>query len=163
MKSLACSICLVLLAGLICGCSSPGAPADVAGTKPARPKDAVEFGGHWYKAFDECGSWHEARKKCEKMGGYLACIETDEEQAFICRLADGRYLSLGATDECEEGTWVWVNGAKWDYTCWMGGQPNNYGGEEHYLATYDDGEWVDVAVEGDDFWMPTGFICEWEK
>ena len=43
----------------------------------------------------------------------------------------------------------------------MEGQPNNYGGDENYLATYDGGEWVDVAVSGDDFWMPTGFICEW--
>jgi len=97
------------------------------------------------------------------MGGYLACIETGKEQEFIAKLADGRYLSLGATDEKQEDTWCWVNGVKWDYTCWMGGQPNNYGGEEHYLATYDGGEWVDVAEEGQDFWMPTGFICEWEQ
>ena len=38
----------------------------------------------------------------------------------------------------------------------------NYDGKEHYLATYDRGEWVDVAADGDGFWMPKGFICEWE-
>jgi hypothetical protein len=137
----------------------PPAKAKPAATRPA---DAKPFKGHWYKVFDGGGSWHEKKKKCEAMGGYLCCIESEEEQAFIAELADGRYLSLGATDEDHEDRWTWVNGAAFDYTCWMGGQPNNYGDCEHFLATYDDGEWVDVACEGDDFWMPTGFICEWE-
>ena len=130
-------------------------------TQPRIPKDAVEFNGHFYKAFEADLSWHEKKKRCEEMGGHLAVIETAEEQKFIARLAKGRYLSLGATDEHKEGDWRWVNGAPWKYTCWMAGQPNNYSGEEHYLATYDEGEWVDVAAEGSDFWMPTGFICEW--
>jgi hypothetical protein len=42
------------------------------------------------------------------------------------------------------------------------GQPSNYGGNENYLATYAEGQWVDVADEGEGFWMPTGFICEWD-
>jgi hypothetical protein len=128
-----------------------------------RPADAVEFGGHWYKVFDVDVCWHTAKAACEQMGGYLVCIETEAEQKFIAKLADDRYLRLGATDEVEEDKWVWVNGSPWKYTAWMSGQPNNYGDEEHYLATYDDGKWVDVADEGSGFWMPTGFICEWEK
>jgi hypothetical protein len=128
---------------------------------PGHPEDARAFGGHWYKVFYEDGTWHEKKARCEAMGGYLACIETRKEQAFIAKLAKGDNLSLGATDEASEGDWVWVNGAPFKYTCWLEGQPNNWGGDENYLATYDDGEWVDVAADGDDFWMPTGFICEW--
>jgi hypothetical protein len=45
----------------------------------------------------------------------------------------------------------------------MDGQPNDYGGSEAFLATYDDGEWVDVEGKGEAFWMPTGFICEWSR
>ena len=141
------------------GCGSP----DVTGKVVCRPADAVPFNGHWYKAFDDKVPWHDAKRKCESMGGYLACIETAAEQAFIAKLANGRYLSLGATDEAKEGDWQWLNGAPFKFTCWMDGQPNNYGGCEHYLATYDGGEWVDVASEGDGFWMPTGYICEWDK
>jgi len=96
------------------------------------------------------------------MGGYLCCIESEAEQKFVTTLANGRYLYLGGTDEAREGEWAWINGSPFVYTCWMGGQPNNWGGDENYLATYDEGEWVDVAAEGDGFWMPTGFICEWE-
>ena len=40
---------------------------------------------------------------------------------------------------------------------------NDYTGAENYLATYDGGKWVDVDVSGDDFWMPTGYICEWDR
>ncbi len=129
------------------------------------PEDAVEFEGNYYKVYEDPDaelSWHEKKKKCEGLGGHLVVIETDKEQQFIAELADDEYLSLGATDEDEEGVWKWVNGAEWDYTSWMGGQPNNYDGAEHYLATYDEGQWVDVAAKGADFWMPVGYICEWE-
>jgi len=93
----------------------------------------------------------------------LAVVTDEEEAAFVAGLCDGRYMYLGATDRDEEGTWTWVDGTPWDYTNWMDGQPNDYNGEEDYLATYDDGEWVDVSVSGSGFWMPTGFICEWSR
>jgi hypothetical protein len=148
-----------LLAG---GCRS-SCPAVMAGAGGTHPADAVAFGGHWYKVFDETMSWHEAKKRCEAMGGGLVCIETPAEQTYIAKLAAGRYLCLGATDEVKEGEWVWINGAPFTYMCWMEGQPNNYGGSENFLATYDGGDWVDVDDEGSGFWMPTGFICEWEQ
>jgi hypothetical protein len=154
------TMCLVAAAG---GCRTTPPAAARPASAGGHPADAVSFNGHWYKAFDEDTSWHEAKKRCEAKGGYLACIETKAEQEFIAKLADGRYLSLGATDEGQEDTWVWVNGAKFGYSCWMSGQPNNYGGNEHYLATYDGGDWVDVADDGGGFWMPTGYICEWER
>ncbi len=151
-------ILLVIIIGLLAlsGCSS------LPFMSPPWPEDAVEFGGHHYKVFESMASWHEKKALCEAMGGYLACIETAEEQAFIAKLADERYLSLGGTDEEEDYEWKWVNGAEWDFTAWYPDQPNNYGGTEDYLATYDEGLWVDVDAEGEDFWMPTGFICEWE-
>ncbi len=170
---LACGLATVLLLGVRAG-EPEVTPAEETGNavvpfaeqaaQTGRPAEAVEFNGRWYMVFEpDEFSWHSAKAACEAMGGYLACIETAAEQEFISRLADGRYLFLGGTDEAEENVWVWVNGSPWEYTNWMDGQPNNYGGEEHYLATYDGGEWVDVAAEGHDFWMPTGFICEWEK
>lgn len=138
-----------------------GSPETVASALPRWPDDAVEFGGRRYAAYDERVSWHVARQRCEALGGHLACVGSAEEQAFIAGLADGRYLFLGATDEAAENAWRWVTGEPFAYEAWMSGQPNNWGGDEHYLATYDGGDWVDVAVEGEEYWMPTGFICEW--
>ncbi len=143
----------------------PDKPHEPAAPRP--PADAMAFGGHWYKVYDDPNqdlSWHEKKALCEKMGGYLACIESAEEQRFVAELVGDKYVSLGATDEKAEGVWVWVNGSPWEYTAWFPAprQPNNYAGEEHYLSTYDDGLWADVAAEGYEFWMPVGYLCEWE-
>jgi len=158
------TLLLALTAAAATGCRS-ARPATGAAEPPVHgcPADARPCAGHWYKAFDEKLSWHEAKQACEAMGGYLACIESAEEQQFAAALADGRYLFLGATDETQEDDWRWINGSPFAYTAWMEGQPNNWGGDEHYLATYDEGEWVDVAADGDEFWMPTGYLCEWES
>ncbi len=133
----------------------------------SRPADTVVFEGNHYKVFideDRELTWHQKKALCERMGGHLAVIETEREQAFIVKLADDRYLSLGASDEEEESVWQWVNGAPWrnESAHWFDDQPNNYADEEHYLATFDDGLWVDVAAGGWDWWLPQGFICEWE-
>jgi hypothetical protein len=125
---------------------------------------AATFQGHSYMVVipEKDLEWHQAKAACEALGGHLATITSKEEQAFITKLADGRYLFLGATDEKVEGTYVWVTGEPFTFTDWMEGQPNNYGDAENWLATYDGGQWVDVANEGSAFWMPTGYICEWE-
>lgn len=127
------------------------------------PDEAKEFKGHRYLVVKKKVSWQEAKKLCEEMGGQLACIETKQEQAFIAKLAAGKYYYLGATDEKKEGEFEWINVSPFKFTAWYEGQPNNYDGNEHYLATYKEGEWVDVAAEGKGFWMPIGFICEWER
>lgn len=143
----------------------PANPPEAETAATGRPANAVFFNGHWYKVFitEQSVAWREKKALCEAMGGHLACVETEEEQAFIAKLADGKYLSLGATNEEDEEVWKWVNGAPFEFTAWMPGQPNNYGGEENFLATYDEGLWVDVDAAGDDFWLPVGFICEWDK
>jgi hypothetical protein len=129
------------------------------------PDGAVEFGGHHYLLVDgvEDLSWDGARARCSALGGTLAVVTSEAEASFIAELCDGRYMYLGATDNESEGEWTWVDGTPWDFTHWMSGQPNDYGGTEDYLATYDEGRWVDVAGAGDGFWMPTGFICEWKR
>jgi hypothetical protein len=136
-----------------------------AAEPPEIPEEAKSFDGHHYLLVDDVDdlTWDVARRRCEQWGGTLAVVTDAEEASFIAELCDGRYMYLGATDQDEEGVWVWVDGTPWEYTNWMDGQPNDYGGEENYLATYDGGEWVDVAGSGSGFWMPTGFICEWPR
>lgn len=137
--------------------------AVVAAEQARIPEEAVEFAGHRYLLVDDVEdlSWQMAHDRCVEWGATLAVVTTPEEAAFVAELCDGRYMFLGATDREEEGSWTWVDGSPWEYTNWMDGQPNDYDGGENYLATYDGGEWVDVAGSGLGFWMPTGFICEW--
>jgi len=150
---------LVVSAGFVWGASDtpPGPPAPL--------EDAVEFGGHHYRLVDDVEdlSWTSAKKACEADGAYLTTVTGEDEAAFIAGLCDDRYMYLGASDHEEEGVWKWVDGSPWEFTHWMPGQPNDYSGSEDYLATYDGGEWVDVDRSGGDFWMPTGYICEWDR
>jgi hypothetical protein len=137
---------------------------DSAGAEPEQDPfvGGTAFGGHRYLLFDDVEdlSWQKGKRHCESLGGHLAVVTTPEEAAFVAELCDGRYMYLGATDEADEGTWVWIDGSPWEFTHWLDGQPNDYSGHENYLATYDDGLWVDVDASGSGFWMPTGFICE---
>ena len=132
---------------------------------PPPPEDSVEFGGHHYRLVDKVEelSWTTARQTCKADGAHLVTIAGADEAAFIAKLCDDRYMYLGASDHEEEGVWKWVDGTPWEFTHWMSGQPNDYSGSEDYLATYDGGEWVDVDHAGEDFWMPSGYICEWDR
>jgi hypothetical protein len=165
MKTLSAVLTLSLVSLALTGCpksSEPNRPLPEEPVSDDRaPADAASFGGHKYKVYDQDVSWHEAKKHCEKLGGHLATVASKEEHEFIMDLADGQYVYLGATDEKEEGKWVWVDGTKWEFTAWLGGQPNNSFGSEHYLSTYEGG-WNDAAVAGDEDWMPTGYVCEWD-
>ena len=76
---------------------------------------------------------------------------------------------IGATDEAKPNTWVWQDGSPVKYANWDKGQPNNYGGEEHYvmlLVRGNTGKWWDQPNESG-LGLPkawkTGFVCEWDE
>jgi hypothetical protein len=111
---------------------------------------------HQYLYVKQSKSWSGAKWYCEQIGGHLVTIQDDAENTFIYKLTGGNTW-LGATDEVNEGTWVWVSGEPWDYTTWREGEPNNYQ-IEHYLTYH---------PEKSSFWNDTGnentyFVCEWE-
>lgn len=137
-------------------------------------RGAVQFKGHSYKVFFEKLPWQEAKRKCEEMGGHLVIITDAKEEEFIHRLVadpripfgkpDGKSdgVWLGATDERQEGWWVWVNGDPMDYTNWKAGQPNNKNNEEHYaMLWFSERAWVDQPATSKQH--DTYFICEWDE
>ena len=133
------------------------------------PPGTAELGGHHYKVFWERRAWHEAKKRCEELGGHLACVETKEENDFLTKLSDGKSVWLGATDEVKEGEWLWVTGQNLAFTGWREGEPNNRHGQHHYLLTNcrfateaagRPGEWGDLFDHGAG--LVHGFVCEWE-
>lgn len=134
---------------------------DRAGERKPAPLDAKPFGGHWYRAFYPKAhlSWYVARDMCESMGGYLASIESAEENTFVKSMLNGHVVYwLGATDEVKVGSWVWANGGFVTYANWAKGQPDNTNGAEHYMAAGWDGQWHDnLVVHGAE-----AYVCEWE-
>lgn len=132
------------------------------------PEDAVEFNGHFYKIFvDSEMGWHDAKLFCENLGGHLATATSKEENVFIYSLVSDYSFSfwLGATDEDDEGAWMWVTDEQWDY---FEGGFDNCKGLQHYLVInyrnsqgWDDQSEKDTSMNGQ-LCNAGGFVCEWD-
>lgn len=130
--------------------------AEQAGGTRAKPKNTVKFGGHEYALIEEKATWHVAKRKCEEMGGHLAVLETEDELARLSTLCQTAKTTawFGATDEEQEGEWLWITGSKVQFDF----RKDNNGGTEHYLGCYGEGNsWEDL---GD---ARFSFICEWDN
>ncbi|XP_034044864.1 CD209 antigen-like protein E [Thalassophryne amazonica] len=73
--------------------------------------------------------WYNSKAECEKLGAHLVIITHEAEQKFITSKVSEIHW-IGLTDEEEEGTWKWVNGAPLNTTYWRSGEPNNGGNNE---------------------------------
>ena len=126
------------------------------------PSDAVAFGGHHYKVVWEPLSWTEAKEACTRMGGRLACIETDEEKTFLADLkGNGKVVWVGA-QRVSPDTWEWLNGKSFD--------PSKLGRKSppgcDYVALHKKQTLHSRPVSGHDDRYPVkdiqGYICEWK-
>uniref|UniRef100_A0A8C6URS8 C-type lectin domain-containing protein n=1 Tax=Neogobius melanostomus TaxID=47308 RepID=A0A8C6URS8_9GOBI len=77
------------------------------------------FGTRCFKFFNSEKTWTMAEESCNNLGGNLASIHSDEENAFINGLINGPAW-LGGNDMDQEGVWRWTDGSPWDYTKWWG-------------------------------------------
>ncbi len=116
--------------------------ASYGGVTLARSREAVPF--------------EDARNSCERLGGTLASLHSDVDQAFARSLAaTGRPL-IGLTDREVEGDFRWIDGSVADYTDWASGEPNDSRGED-CVELRDVGvhtQWNDVDCEA-----PREFVC----
>jgi hypothetical protein len=119
---------------------------------------ALVFRGRFYKVILEKCSWHEAEQRCRDMRGRLVAIPDQDTQDFVAKLAASRELWIGATEEVQEGVWVWSDGRKTNPDRLGKGEGNN-GSDEDYLAIRQDGKWGDWPLNA----RLDGFICEWWK
>lgn len=127
------------------------------------PSDAREYNGHSYKVYTFTGSisWDTARKSCEENGGYLATINTREENDWLfnyVKEANASYSSTelsayfglynNSSDEnYSGGNWQWADGEEFDADLaselWFTNssnskedEPRNLSGREHYGLFY---------------------------
>jgi hypothetical protein len=120
------------------------------------------FKDEGYSSYDECAEF------CERMGGYLAVIESAAENDFLFQFVQDSGLHLaffGYTDQEEEGCWKWERETS-TYTNWDVGQPNNGAKNKNKKAenyaefskSAADGTWNDAPFGSNTY----HFICEWE-
>jgi len=124
---------------------------------------ATSFDGRYYKYVRANVSWHEAKQRCENMGGTLVIIENPRQQEFLAELLgnDSAYVLIGLTDEGHANEWRWVDDSPAEFTNWAKGEPNHLGGIEHYGAINPatGGLWLDIAAEHRGI---RGFVCQWD-
>ncbi|XP_062611198.1 alpha-N-acetylgalactosamine-specific lectin-like [Saccostrea cucullata] len=127
-----------------------------------------EYDGHSYLLVPDAVSWDTAKERCERYGGYLAEVESIEENNWITQTlvapyyanssADWWLLSswIGANDLTEEGTFVWsTSGNHLNYTNWLSGQPDNFLGNENCVQVTNNGIWNDMGCG-----LPIPFLCK---
>jgi lambda family phage minor tail protein L len=81
-------------------------------------------------------SWEQARNDAITRGGRLAVLNTAAKAAAVP--AHSQNLWIGATDVAAQGIWRWEDGSllKDGYQNWFPGEPNNAGGNQHYLGRF---------------------------
>ena len=111
--------------------------------------------GHTYRVVLTAMTWQESREYAESQDGhlvtisspgenqalfeYLQSLDIDEQSPIALDGGDAPYVWLGATDQDEEGSWVWVDDGTLDvYSNWgegpEGQEPNNFENRQHALA-----------------------------
>jgi hypothetical protein len=110
--------------------------------------------GHRYQLIGP-GTWTAAEAQAVTLGGHLATIDGQEENAWIGEtFSDPDLLWIGLNEAANEGQFVWSSGEQADYRNWRAGEPNNFNGEDEdyvYMYNYDGffHQWNDAPDDGD--------------
>jgi len=132
------------------------------------PSDQISsFQGKKYVFISQNNQWRDANSVAQEMGGHLLTISSQDEQEFIFKFLKSQKTErpiswLGISDVLKEGQWRWVTGEEVVYTNWGKGNPDNWGGIQHYawigLPSYPEGQWDDCQES-----MSLPFVVEFEK
>jgi cysteine-rich repeat protein len=99
---------------------------------------------HAYRLMYRLRTWQEALNDCVALGGSLAAITTDAEQALLAPLAT-RDAWIGAFQGPNGGPFLWSTAEPFDYAHWGEGQPDDFGGTEDCASLRADGTWNDLG------------------
>ena len=101
-------------------------------------------------------TWYEAKLDAETRGGRLAILDTQDKisaaNSYLSLLGAWPRLWLGATDNGNEGNWIWIDGNEMTESNWFGGEPNG-GLTVNYLQLIDSEsfnalQWNDANTAG---------------
>jgi hypothetical protein len=138
------------------------------------PPTQWQANDHYYERIDLEITWQQASAIAaslvyDETPGYLACIESADENDFIVSALGGTalwshllggYQVPGSIEP--DGGWSWLSGKPWNYENWTSGEPNNQGGDEDILSfagpgTEPLGSWNDIRADV----IKPGFVVEY--
>lgn len=128
-----------------------------------KPTAEITYGNKVYRFYTAGIPYALAERYCEELGGNLVKIESEEKNNVIAQKVKelNKTFYIGASDEKEEGKFVWCDGSAVTYTNWSQNEPNNSAdcGGENYVQMYANGKWNDYTGQNVD----VGFIGEFDK
>jgi len=128
-----------------------------------KPAAEITYGNKVYRFYTAGIPYALAERYCEELGGNLVKIESEEKNNVIAQKVKelNKTFNIGASDEKEEGKFVWRDGSAVTYTNWSQNEPNNAAdcGGENYVQMYANGKWNDYTGQNVD----VGFIGEFDK
>lgn len=128
-----------------------------------KPTAEITYGNKVYRFYTVGIPYALAERYCEELGGNLVKIESEEKNNVIAQKVKelNKTFYIGASDEKEEGKFVWCDGSAVTYTNWSQNEPNNSAdcGGENYVQMYANGKWNDYTGQNVD----VGFIGEFDK
>ena len=135
---------------------------------PACVRGPGLLSGSCYGLVAQTKRWSDAEIDCQMLGGHLVKIESSAENDFIKAtfLPPQTTCWIGLTDGETEGVMRWSDGSSLSgYTNWLGGGPDNWGGNEDCVSiamgvfwghvTFDNAQWNDQHCAA-----PYWYICE---
>lgn len=128
-----------------------------------KPAAEITYGNKVYRFYTAGIPYALAERYCKELGGNLVKIESEEKNNVIAQKVKelNKTFYIGASDEKEEGKFVWCDGSAVTYTNWSQNEPNNSAdcGGENYVQMYANGKWNDYTGQNVD----VGFIGEFDK
>ena len=128
-----------------------------------KPTAEITYGNKVYRFYTAGIPYALAERYCEELGGNLVKIESEEKNNVIAQKVKelNKTFYIGASDEKEEGKFVWCDGSAVTYTNWSQNEPNNSAdcGGENYVQMYANGKCNDYTGQNVD----VGFIGEFDK
>ena len=135
-------------------CSSPPPPCDGASENKPGLTFMGEYNDSKYYYSNHRWTWTDAKVLASENGGFLAAINSQEENDFIQNAMVVPRAWIGYTDEASEGNFEWVSGEATTYTNWANRQPNDYGdGEDYAIIRQFNGQWNDLPISAKRFFI----------
>ncbi|NXC08762.1 CLC4E protein, partial [Orthonyx spaldingii] len=83
------------------------------------PAGWKSLGSSCFSFSAEALGWAGARDACADLGAHLAVVGSEDEQVFLMENTNrSSSYWMGATDEEQEGKWVWITGENPDFRFW---------------------------------------------
>lgn len=130
------------------------------------PQKALVYEDHFYAVYDDAPTWEAARDQCEKLGGHLVTITSEEEEIAVASYLKKKdlecvFTGLKYTDTGRKSGWRWLGKKKVSYKDWADDEPD-LGEEEDCLygafSQKDDYKWRALPKD-----YTTYYVCEWDS